>query len=297
MDINSNEKEVKSNEKKNISILIKIKHKPIILESIFSYAQNRVFIIIDQISRNKILKSSLKKTFDNSKKNNFLSQEINTNIEKYIYYRKILEEYQHLLKIYKNYINNINTELNNIIQKNIIKLNFFKNKDIIEYMNETTLIDDDNAIVKIIEKYVDRNYSNNIFKILSILYGKNYKKEYIINNYRKLVGWYGKTNFNSSIDSIKNTSTKSKKTLNNIEMSISPLSIYDYCMFPDRLLIGYFNKLKEKNEVELFLEILYDINHDYFSIINKKDFDFILYPNITKKYRELCKNDTQKEMK
>ena len=76
MDINSNKKEVKSNEKKNISILIKIKHKPIILESIFSYAQNRVFIIIDQISRNKILKSSLKKTFDKSKKNNNLSPEI-----------------------------------------------------------------------------------------------------------------------------------------------------------------------------------------------------------------------------
>ena len=130
MDINSNEKEVKSNEKKNISILIKIKHKPIILESIFSYAQNRVFIIIDQISRNKILKSSLKKTFDKSKKNNNLSPEININIQKYIYYRKILEEYQHLLKIYKNYINNINTKLNNIIQKNINKVKFFQNKDI-----------------------------------------------------------------------------------------------------------------------------------------------------------------------
>ena len=125
MDINSNEKEIKSNEKKNISILIKIKHKPIILESIFSFAQNRVFIIIDQISRNKILKSSLKKTFDNSKKNNYLSQEINTNIEKYIYYRKILEEYQHLFKISKDYINNTNIKLNNIIHKNIIKVNFF----------------------------------------------------------------------------------------------------------------------------------------------------------------------------
>ena len=82
MDINSNEKEIKSNKQKKNSILIKIKHKPIILESIFSYMQNRVFIIIDQISRNKILKSSLKKTFDNSKKNNDLSPEININIEK-----------------------------------------------------------------------------------------------------------------------------------------------------------------------------------------------------------------------
>ena len=297
MDINSNEKEIKSNEKKNISILIKIKHKPIILESIFSYAQNRVFIIIDQISRNKILKSSLKKTFDKSKKNNNLSPEININIQKYIYYRKILEEYQHLLKIYKNYMNNINTELNNIIQKNINKVKFFENKDIIKFMNETKLIDDDNAISKIIEKYIDKNYRNNIFKILSLLYGKNFEKDYIIKNYRNLIGFYGKNNFNNNIDSIKITSTKNRKTLNNIEMSISPLSIYDYCMFPDRLLLRYLNQLKEKNEVELFLEILYEINYDYFSIINKKDFDFNLYPNITKKYRELCKNNTQKKMK
>ena len=228
MDININEKEVKYNEQKNNSILIKIKHKPIILESIFSYAQNRVFIIFDQISRNRILKSSLKKTFDNSKKNNYLSPEININIKKYIYYRKILEEYQYLLKISKNYINNTNTKLNNIIQKNNIKDNFFKNKDIIEFMNETKLIDDDSNIAKIIEKYVDRNYKNNIFKILSIFYGKNYKKDYIINNYRNLVGWYGKNNFKSNIDSIKIKLTQSlRKTLNDIEMSITPLSYDD----------------------------------------------------------------------
>ena len=224
MDININEKEVKYNEQKNNSILIKIKHKPIILESIFSYAQNRVFIIFDQISRNRILKSSLKKTFDNSKKNNYLSPEININIKKYIYYRKILEEYQDLFKIYRNYINNTNTKLNNIIQKNIIKDNFFKNKNIIEFMNETKLIDDDSNIAKIIEKYVDRNYKNNIFKILSIFYGQNYKKDYIINNYRNLVGWYGKNNFKSNIDSIKIKLTQSlRKTLNDIEMSISPI--------------------------------------------------------------------------
>ena len=72
-------------------------------------------------------------------------------------------------------------------------------------------------------------------------------------------------------------------------MSISPLSIYDYCMFPDRLLLRYLKQLKEKNDVELFLEILYKINYDYFSIINKKDFDFNLYPNITKKYLNYVK--------
>ena len=260
--------------------------------------ENRAFLIIEQISRNEILKSSLKKTFDNSKKDNYLSPEINKNIKKYIYYRKILEEFQNLFKISKNYINNTNTKLNSIIQKNITKENFFKNKNIIEFMNETKIIDDNNNIVNIIEKYLDRNYGNNIFKILTILYGKNYKKDYIINNYRNLVGWYGKTNFKRSLDSSGNQLTHSlKKTLNDIEMSISPLSFYDYCMFPNKLLLRHFKTLKEKNEVELFLEILYDIYHDYFAIINKKDFDFISYPNITKKYRELCRNDTQKKNK
>jgi len=298
MDNNSNENEFKSNEQKNNSILIKIKHKPIILEYIFSFMENRAFVIIEQISRNEILKSSLKKTFDNSKKDNYLSPEINKNIKKYIYYRKILEEFQNLFKISKNYINNTNTKLNSIIQKNITKENFFKNKNIIEFMNETKIIDDNNNIVNIIEKYLDRNYGNNIFKILTILYGKNYKKDYIINNYRNLVGWYGKTNFKKSLDSSGNQLTHSlKKTLNDVEMSISPLSFYDYCMFPNKLLLRHFKTLKEKNEVELFLEILYDIYHDYFAIINKKDFDFISYPNITKKYRELCRNDTQKKIK
>ena len=230
------------------------------------------------------------------KKDNYLSPEINKNIKKYIYYRKILEEYQDLLKISKNYINNTNAKLNDIIQKNIIKENFFKNKVIIDFMNETKVIDDDNNIVKIIEKYVDRNYGNNIFKILHILYGNNYKKDYIINNYRNLIGWYGKNNFKSTLDSIRNKLTKNlRKIINDIEMSIAPLSLYDYFMFPDRLLLQYFNKLKEKNEVELFLEILYDIYNDYFSIINKKDFDFIKYPNINKKYHELCKNATEKK--
>ena len=106
-------------------------------------------------------------------------------------------------------------------------------------MNETTIIDDDNAIAKIIEKYIDKNYRNNIFKILSILYGNNFEKDYIIKNYRNLIGLSGKINFKNNIDRIRITSTKNRKTLNNIEMSISPLSFYDYCMFPDRLLLRY----------------------------------------------------------
>ena len=140
MDINNNEKEIKSDERKNYnSLLIKIKHKPIILEYIFSFAQNRAFVIIEQVSRDEILKSSLKKTFENSKKKNNLSLELNTNINKYMYYRKILEDYQDLYKKTKNDFNNANTLLNNIVKKNIIKEKLFNNKEIIDFMRVSTL--------------------------------------------------------------------------------------------------------------------------------------------------------------
>ena len=163
-----------------------------------------------------------------------------------------------------------------------------------EHLNK--IIDDDNLIAKIIEKYIDKDYSNRIYKILSLFYGKNYTKDYIINNYRKLTGFYGKTNFKNSLSNYKKITQSFKKTLNNIEASISPYSIYDYCMFPEKLLLKFFKTLKEKNEVELFLEILYDIYNDYFSIINKKDFDFTIYPNITKKYRQICKKKAQEDI-
>ena len=303
MDIDNNGKEIKSKKGKNYnSLLIKIKHKPIILENIFSFAQNRAFIIIDQISRNNILKSSLKKTFENSKKKNYLSPELNSNLKKYIYYRKLLEDFQDLFKKSKNDFNNANALINNITNKNIIKEKFFNNKEINDFMrgltaNETKLIDDDNFIAKIIEKYIDKDYSNNVFKIFSLFYGKNYKKDYIVNNYRNLTGFYGKDNFKFSFDKNKTKITQSfKKTIKNIEASISPYSIYDYCMFPERLLLKFFKALKEKNEVELFLEVLYDIYNDYFSIINKKDFDYKKYPNITKKFHETCKKKVQKDI-
>ena len=300
MDINNDEKGIKSDEKKNYnSLLIKIKHKPIILEYIFSFAQNRAFVIIEQISRNEILKSSLKKTFENSKKKNYLSPELNTNLKKYIYYRKILEDYQDLFKKSKNDFNNANTLLNNICKKYIIKEKFFNSKEIIDFMRvltlkETKLIYNDDLISKIIEKYVDKDYRNKIFKILSLFYGKNYKKDYIINNFRNLTGFYGKAYFKSIIDNNKTKMTQSyKKTIRDIEASIAPYSIYDYCMFPEKLLLKYFHELKEKNEVELFLEILYDIYNDYFSIINKNNFDYKKCPNITKKYREICKKNAE----
>ena len=79
-------------EENNIPCLLnKINHKPIIMESIYSFSQNRPYILFHLISNDAQLKSSLKNTFDNAKKVNTLSKELNQNIETYITFRKLEE--------------------------------------------------------------------------------------------------------------------------------------------------------------------------------------------------------------
>ena len=59
-----------------IFILNKIKHKPIILESIYSFAFKRPYITLALISSDKSLKLQMKKIFDKSKRINDLSPEL-----------------------------------------------------------------------------------------------------------------------------------------------------------------------------------------------------------------------------
>ena len=78
--------------KDKIFFLNKIKHKPVILESIFSFSKNRPYILLDMISTDKKLKIAMKKVFTNSKVNNDLSKELNINIKEYIRYRESSEK-------------------------------------------------------------------------------------------------------------------------------------------------------------------------------------------------------------
>ena len=87
-----NNKEKNQIKKDTTYIINKIKHKPLLIEHIFSYSKNRPYILFDLISTDKILKSSLKKTFEKSQKENELTKDLNKNIINYISYRKIYEK-------------------------------------------------------------------------------------------------------------------------------------------------------------------------------------------------------------
>ena len=77
---------------KYISILRKVKHKPIIIEFIFSFIKYNTYILFELIEKDKILASSINSFFKSVKKSKKLSQTINYNIKILLFY-KIFKEY------------------------------------------------------------------------------------------------------------------------------------------------------------------------------------------------------------
>ena len=154
--INKNE-----NENNYKSILLKIKNKTIILEFIYFFAKQRPYILLDLISNDKILKSSLKNTFNNTKKENYLSSKLNTNIYNYISYRELRESINCKINILENIFIN-NDKLNNIIRNPLINNKFFEIKEIKEFIKNPPIKNiNDEFIEKFIDKNVKKNKKNN----------------------------------------------------------------------------------------------------------------------------------------
>ena len=86
-------------EKKNkISLLNKIKNKPLIINKIYTYSLNRPYILFHLISNELLLKKRLNNIFSKvSKTKNKLEKEFNNNL---IFYSLIPKIFDELSKIY-----------------------------------------------------------------------------------------------------------------------------------------------------------------------------------------------------
>ena len=71
-------------------ILRKIKHKPIIVECLFSFIKDKPYKFLNLIEKDSILKESLNSTFNFSLKGNNFSKELNNNIRLIKIYERIL---------------------------------------------------------------------------------------------------------------------------------------------------------------------------------------------------------------
>lgn len=99
---------------KYISILRKVKHKPIIIEFIFSFIKYNTYILFELIEKDKILASSINSYFKSVKKNNNLSQTIDYNSK--FYYSIRFSKNIYLITPLMTYIHLMNT----IPQKKIL---------------------------------------------------------------------------------------------------------------------------------------------------------------------------------
>ena len=211
--------------KNKIFILNKIKHKPVILESIYSFALKRPYIILDLISSDKNLKLQMKKIFDKSKVNNKLSPELNNNINLYIKYRNYLEK---LIDKYNEENSNKNENIYKVLQRPTIEENFFDNINVKSFIRNN------------LESYSILKKKSNLFK--------NDELFEILNNY---------------------IYQKNQKFL-------------DY--------------LKNQGKVGLFLEAVYIMDKAFFEKFLKFNFEFNNYPTFTKKYRNYCKIEAEKNI-
>ena len=287
-----------SKEKKIKSILNKIQHKPIIMESIYSFSQNRPYILLYLISNDDSLKSSLKDTFDNAKKNNNLSKEINMNINNYIAYRKIIEKLKEKHEEIKTDIFKRNEKLNSLIQKSN-DINEKSQKEFLEHIIKKKLIK---------PNFIDKDYYI-VEKCIKDLYFSSYKREKReSNNIDKLKKY--KITKNTDIDkkfyeidpnffnSIIKEELKRKENKNNIifrektkELLIH-MSYYEYCR-NDLMINKYFDCLDKKGK-ELFLDnIFYFHDFDYLEIFQSF---FKIMPFSTKKYRESYKESVNTKL-
>ena len=316
------------NNDNSIYILNKIKHKPIIFKEIFSFASARPYIFIDLISKSKYLKSDLKSTFTKLKKNNKLSYEFNTNLQKFISYKKIVEKFPLLVRQIKNKFKKINNNLKSIItNKEPINEELFLEKNMQNIQNLT--ISDNDLIIKTIKKYIDENYEKNINDILTLYY-KNFMRNFcnykwnrdeqyhyfnyydpyfnkcrqkdilekdLFDNYKEMLE-RRRDFFNEKIkEELK--LTNDKKIAESIEKIFNsiPISYDKYCLDPIELVKIYLKQLLDKKDIETFFEIIYFIYNDYFAIFNKDEFDYYKYPLITKKYRATCRDKISTQIK
>lgn len=104
-----------------ITILNKIKFKPMLMDKIFTFAENRPFIFPYLIDIDPILKKSLKLSIEPINKKNNFSNDLNVNISKFISFRLLYEKV-------KETVQQINSNFIKECEENLLKIDLYKNK-------------------------------------------------------------------------------------------------------------------------------------------------------------------------
>ena len=142
-------------------ILRKIRHKPLLMSSIYSYTKSRPNILLYVVSDDNLLKTSIKDSFSKSLIVNDLSKEINDNLDEYEKKLSIKE------KLFYEYTQLKRKILSNKKLESLIKKpKKIKDKNIDDILN----IFDDEEIEYFIENLADKSLIEIQKRLLEIYY-------------------------------------------------------------------------------------------------------------------------------
>ena len=303
-------------EKKNIefiSILNKIKHKPLIIQNIFPFLDNRPFILPCLLDKDINLSQELNKIYKSVKKNSDLSSQINPNIYKFVTYKLLYqipsseiekeddEDDLNLNILYDNEDNNDKNEynlkdnlnfyfsLNNFIsfvkksfEKKIIPDNINIKKDLLnKYLPEG------NAMNNFIKDYISQN------NILYIPYPQDDNYIYLID---KIIKYLIKNNKNNDIKRIIFDELYSFESL---EIFVKNANKIKNINFPSLEFIKLKNNINNLKNIK----IKYKLNQLFSSdsllgltIISNKDIKNILNSNETEENKLKIKYQKKSEV-
>ena len=221
---------------KKISILNKIKLKPLIIEKIFSYSLNRSYVLFNIISNDLILKAKLNDIFSNIKqRTNKLNKEYNNNLLYLSFIKEIQSKLAQWLKekqIKSISYNLIKSEINYSFIQYIYDLSIkFGNNFENTQMKKTNFKDTHFVLNKNIIKGIIFDYCSLLDNFIITLFPKDSK--YLDNTY---------------IDFIEEINIKSKRK-NKMNQNIKLIIIFDENNYFDKI----FQKIKYSNITEIII--------------------------------------------
>ena len=295
-------------------ILRKIRHKPLLMSSIYSFTKSRPNILLYVVSDDNLLKTSIKDSFSKSLIVNDLSKEINDNLDEYekklSIKEKLFYEYNQLKRKILS-----NKKLESLIQKP----KKIKDKNIDDILN----IFDDEEIEYFIENLADKSLIEIQKRLLEIYYESYLKTK--SSWYRTNEKYFDRGEFDKVkkedfynnpeiyLESEKISQffneiiAKSKevfKTTNLTKSLLDKMTFYEFVILNKKqLLKDYYQDLPNDEEKNIFLDKMFYLYYDKYpledshsELENFLSSEFDMYPLTTKKYRQLCQEDINNEI-
>ena len=253
------ENKIKNNKPEYICILRKIKHKPIIVELIFSFIKDKPYKFLYLIEKDTTLKNSLNYSFNLVIKGNTFSKELNENIQLIKIYKKM----QEFCRLQKNKESNIYFpyDFEKYVIKHTLDPSFlvYKSKEIL-------------SLIKLNNKSYISNINPSNSSLIDIVFHETIKYEHLNLVYLPSIQ-------NKYKDGLFIQKINEKKEIDTLYCIIDDNQYYNdklYIINKDIIINNiFFIYIKSNKEIDIYNAI-----EKYLNLFNKKNIKKITFGNL-----------------